>query len=170
MLSLSRVSHRARIAVALVLFIAVAACKKDPAAAEAEAVKAATQATGAALKKFGTDFARLEGEIEPLRTANPAQAATRIRADIVPMLDAIATGLDTAAAAEERYVAVATGDEQAIAGIRKNIAVHRRQAGAFADLRDGYGKEADLLTKGPLTIDDKREIGKARLAAAQRTQ
>lgn len=163
-------SRSARRAVALVLLLAFAACKKDPAAAEAQAVKAATQATGAALKKFGADFARLEGEIEPLRTANPAQAAARIRADIVPMLDAIATGLDTAAAAEERYVGVATGDEQAIAGIRKNIAVHRRQAAAFADLRDGYGKEADLLAQGPLTSDDKRAIGQARMAAAQRTQ
>lgn len=161
--------HR-RLAIVFALVFAVAACKKDPAAAEAEAVKTATAATHAALKKFGTDFARLEREIDPLRTADPPQAAARIRQDIVPMLDAIATGLDTAAGAEERYVAVATGDEQAIAGIRKNIAVHRRQAQAFGDLRDGYGKEADLLLKGPLSPDTVRAIGQARMDAAKRTQ
>ena len=158
--------------VALVIATVASCGKVGETAAASNEVTAATRAVKAALHRLMTEYPRLETELDPLRAAEPKRAATRIRAAVVPLFDDVAKSLEAAAAAEDRYVAVAgdhpaPSDVAAIEGIRKNAAIHHRQATSYADVRDGYTKEATLLDAGTIPPAQARAIIEARVARLQ---
>lgn len=147
--------------VSLCLVLAVACGKR---AAVANDLKAATAATEAALARLNAAYPRLETELDPLRTSDSKRAAARIRAEVVPLFTDLAKQLEAVTIAEERYVAVSDDDEQdAVAGIRKNAAIHQRQAVGYTNVANQYLKEARLLDAGPIPEDQARALVKARV-------
>ena len=82
----------------------------------------------------------------------------------------MANGLATSADAEERYVEVASADKKILESIATQAAQHRRQAASYAEVRDGYTKEASLLDAGRLAPDAEKQLIDARVAALSRMQ
>jgi hypothetical protein len=143
----------------IAIALLAAACGKKSAAADEFA--AAMSDVSDASRAFTAAFPALDADIERLRVAEPAKAAARVEASVLPLVDRIVAAMDRAGTTGASYLAVADGeDPDALAKIRANLDATLRRRAGFAGLRDVYAEEARLLRAGPLAQADVERLGR----------
>ena len=153
-----------RIMLFLLAGVVAVACSKKVTASQD--FKAAMAEFEPAMKTFTTEFPKHELELQKLRDSDPAAAAKKIEADVVPLIDKVATSMAKAQEAGTRYVEAATDESSAvIAKVRANVVTIGKQKEGFTRVRDLYAQQAKKLAKGKLTEADQTEFAEGIQAA-----
>ena len=147
----------------LVTVLAVGCSKKVTASQD---FKAAMEEFKPAMKSFTTEFPKHELALQKLRDSDPAAAAKKIEADIVPLIEKVAATMAKAHEAGTRYVDAATDEDPAvISKVRANVVTIGKQKEGFTRVRDLYAEQAKKLAKGKLTEADQTAFAEGIQAA-----
>ena len=139
-----------RTLVPLLLVFLVAACSKKVEASKE--FKAAMSEFRPAMASFTVEFQKHERAVQKLRDSDPAAAARKIDADIVPLLDDIAKKIEKAHVAGKKYLEAADDEDPALMKqLASNVEHMALQAQGFAKTRDIYKQQAEQLRAGRLT-------------------
>ena len=148
-----------RIFVPLFLVLVVAACSKKVEASRD--FKAAMNEVRPAMASFTVDFQKHELAVQQLRESDPAAAARKIDADIVPLLDSVAKKIEKAHVAGKKYVESATDEDPAVMKrIAATVEHMALQAQGFAKTRDLYKRQAEQLRAGRLTAAQQTQFAR----------
>lgn len=146
-------------AVSLLLAFVAAACSKKVDASKE--FKSAMNELRPAMATFTSAFQKHELAVQKLRASDPAAAARKIDADIVPLLDTVAKKIEKAHLAGKKYVEVATDeDPEIMKRLQSNVQHMALQAQGFAKTRDLYKQQAEQLRAGPLTAAQQTQFAR----------
>jgi hypothetical protein len=150
--------------VLVVLLCLAAACNKKVAASND--FKGAMEELRPVMKTFTVEFPTHDRAVQQLRDTDPAAAAKKIEADIVPLLDRVASSIARAREAGARYLELAGDEDPAIvAKLRANVLGMEKQREGFLRVRDLYATQAKKLARGVLTATDRTEFNQGLQAA-----
>ena len=153
-----------RIILFLLAGVVAVACSKKVTASQD--FKAAMAEFKPAMTAFTTEFPKHELALQKLRHSDPGAAAKKIEADIVPLIDKVATIMAKAHEAGTRYVDAASDEDPAvISQVRANVVAIGKQKEGFTRVRDLYAQQAKKLAKGKLTEADQTEFAEGIQAA-----
>jgi hypothetical protein len=148
----------------VVLLCLAAACNKKVTASND--FKAAMEEFRPMMKTFTAEFPIHERAVQQLRDTDPAAAAKKIEADIVPLFDRVASSIARAREAGTRYIELAGDEDPAIvAKLRANVLGMEKQRAGFLRVRDLYASQAKKLARGALTATDRTEFNRGVQAA-----